>query len=28
VASIFGFGPKDVYFKAKDDAKEPPKVEF
>jgi LemA protein len=28
VAAIFGFTPKDAYFKAKDDAKEPPKVEF
>jgi LemA protein len=28
MAGIFGYQPKDAYFKAKDDAKEPPKVEF
>ncbi len=28
IASIFNFKPKDAYFKAKEAAKEPPKVEF
>ncbi len=28
IASIFGFAPKDVYFKAEEKAKEVPKVEF
>ena len=28
MAGIFGYQPKDVYFKAKDEAAEPPKVQF
>jgi LemA protein len=28
MAGIMGFKPKDAYFKAKEEAKEPPKVEF